>query len=139
MVLSLSDPQVVVVWFVWQWGKAGDRPDAVSTQTKACLEPSLRGRSQYNQFVNSSPAGSSLQWMAPESFGYLEHTRCAVSALTKSVYFKGNPVSLTTHHPTQAPQLKCALLGLISGLQPQLPDCQGCQHPLSPEVEDSEN
>lgn len=39
--------------------KAWSRPQAESAQTKADLEPSLRRRDQYKQFVNFSLIGNS--------------------------------------------------------------------------------
>ena len=81
--------------------------------------------------------------MAPDSFGSclgccLEHTGHAITALTESLYFKGSPASLAICHPpghfsvpsSYAP--KGQLLGLISGLGHQLPDCQRMSVPYEP-------
>ena len=40
MVVSFSNPLVVATCFVHQQGKSWVKPDAVSTQTRAYLEPS---------------------------------------------------------------------------------------------------
>lgn len=47
---------------MWQQGKACVKPDAVSSQTKACLEPSHGGRGIYNQLASFSPFGNSSGW-----------------------------------------------------------------------------
>ena len=63
MVLSLSDPQVVVVWFVWQWGKAGDRPDAVSTQTKVFITFTCTQGPNLIKLQFRAPDSWQLPWM----------------------------------------------------------------------------
>ena len=84
--------------------------------------------------------------MVPDSFGSsfgccFEHAGHAVTALTKSVYFKGNPASLAICHPPghydghslYAPNLlhllKGRLLGLISKAGHWLPACQRVSMP----------
>lgn len=87
-----------------------------------------------------------LWWMAPDSFdsclGHcLEYTGHAVSALTKSLYFKSNLESLAICHPTQAfrwPLSPCtqsavSAEGPVAGVPTELP--RRCQCLMSLEWE----
>lgn len=73
MILSVSNPLKVAAWFAWRQGEVWVNPDAVSTQTKACLEPSLTGRSQYNQCTDNPSAVGTLEdvprllWQLPRA------------------------------------------------------------------------
>lgn len=100
MVPSFSNPLMVAAWFTWQQGKAWVRPDAASTQTKAYLELSLRGRGTIES-IWQSLTGWELWWMASGSFSScfgccLEHTGHAFTVLTK--YFRGHLASLAICH-----------------------------------------
>ena len=80
---------MVAAWFAWQQGKACVRLDVVSTQTKAYLEPSLRGGGQYNKFSNSSLAEKSderPQILLAVAVGlFLEQTWQAIIALSHCI------------------------------------------------------
>ena len=87
--------------------KAWVRADGVSTQTKAYLEPSLRGRGPIESRGQSRPSWE-LWWMAPgSSLGSClgccsEQKGHVVTALANSLCFKGNPAFLAIYHPIRA-------------------------------------
>ena len=123
MVLRSSSLLMAVAWFVWQWGKVWVRLDTVSTQTRACLEHSVRGK---RPIYSTCPPLISweLQWVAPDSSDsslgwYLEHIGRADTALSKILYLKGNLASLATHHPMEALQwtlLLCSRSAVSTGV-----------------------
>lgn len=59
MVLRLSDPQVVVVWLVWQWGKAGTGQMQCPYKPRSVCHLHMHTGAQYDQ---TPVQGTRLFW-----------------------------------------------------------------------------
>ena len=100
MVLSFCNLSVMAAWFARQWGTAWVRPDAVSTQTRAYLEPSLTdgGANITNLPISYQLRilmnGPKLLWHLPWTL-FRTYRMCCYC--TESLYFKGDLVSSTSH------------------------------------------